>query len=578
MRTNFFFLIAAMLLTITIGCGGGGGGNPVVPPDGKTFSGCINLPVDTTGSIVLAGTETAMPNNNNFSINLNDGCTQAVFVVKNGNLLGAATVVNTSLTSQNITIDARSTAETLLLLTPFVAQNGVEMNNEVMGMIERLENLSQVESAVKNCLSNKGTVLDSNLDVTLKEAISNAITELFSDSFFRKTSDYDRGLQETFSGWNINPTSASGVSLRNVPEFFPNFSVNLFEVSNNRKRYVDVYDAETGEFEVGLKSVGFSTLYQPCTEKFRIGVIDTSSRKNVTLKVYGPGLGNLPSVGTKDFNRLIKPVVKSLVFDATLPAISIIFGLSGLGNTSPIDSLAELIIKDLGFLEGLSNYILSGNYFAASASVLFKTVDVLVKDAFANGGNSIIIKYLGTNIGFSLFEQALIPLKLFSVFLKGFDIALTIGAYTSSNAVDVFELTIKYDEPNNQQFSDSSMEPINNSGVRATIDVNPNSGECGTPVEITVIFTSGANLIDYIRVYSFGLDDVWNIANFESSANLIKINSSTWHQDGLQYNYGGPGVLRFYAIKSDGTALAVGDINKDGGGLTSPHWNDGVYD
>jgi len=223
---------------------------------------------------------------------------------------------------------------------------------------------------------------------------------------------------------------------------------------------------------------------------------------------------------------------------------------------------------------------LNGNYFAASASFLFKTIDVLIKDAFANGPNSIIMKYLGTNIGFTIFEQILIPIKLFSIFLKGMEISLAIGTYLTSNTVETFYLTNKLVEipDGEQEFSDGSMEPINNSGVEATIDVEPNSGDVGTPVDITVVFTSGANLINQIKVYSFGLDDVWDIANFESSANLIKINSSTWHQGDLQYNYGGPGVLRFYAIKSGGVAVAVGDVEKDGGGPAPSHWEDGVYD
>ena len=58
-------------------------------------------------------------------------------------------------------------------------------------------------------------------------------------------------------------------------------------------------------------------------------------------------------------------------------------------------------------------------------------------------------------------------------------------------------------DPSEPVVTDGVMEEINDSGVSANIDVEPNNGSAGTPIEIEVFFTSGANLVTDINMYSF---------------------------------------------------------------------------
>ena len=255
--------------------------------------------------------------------------------------------------------------------------------------------------------------------------------------------------------------------------------------------------------------------------------------------------------------------------------------MSSIGDTGPIEDLIEYILEDELFIGNISYQLMAGNYFGVGLSIFNKSIAVLINDAFANGPNSILIRYLGSNIGFSVLEQVLIPVKLIGLTLKAIDVGLAISAYVSSDAIVELVWTWKEEpipNPPKQEFSDGTMIPIGNSGIRANIDVNPNSGNIGTDVSITIDFTSGANKVERVELYSFGLNGDWSNYIEEYAVQLEKIDSDSWFDNELFWNTDNPIILRFYAIKSDGVAVAVGDVEKDGGGSAPPYWNDGIYD
>ncbi len=133
-------------------------------------------------------------------------------------------------------------------------------------------------------------------------------------------------------------------------------------------------------------------------------------------------------------------------------------------------------------------------------------------------------------------------------------------------------------------FTDGEMVPIYSSGVRATIDVEPNSGVEGTMVErITVTFTSGASKVKNVIIYSFSeVYSDWETPLYEWAFNLYmaKISASVWEvpSDVTYYTTGENAVLRFYAEANDGTMIAVGDIDYNGGGPAVSWREDGIGD
>ncbi|MFH1445497.1 MAG: hypothetical protein ABIF08_03390 [Nanoarchaeota archaeon] len=417
LRTLLLLLVALFI----IGCGGGGGENPVTPPpDGKTCIG-VDLPVDANDSTVFFGSGSApLGPNGSLRAKLNSNCTQAVFVFKGGNLLGAATVLDTA-NRDTITITPKATAETFVLLAPHNYKGTIERNKSAMNIIRSLSTISDFESAIRTNLENTGTIYGGSEPNNLfRDEFSNVLTELFSNEQFRQ------------AAWNIIPNNLSGLQIRDADE---TAELNDFEAINSRRRYVDVYDGDS--LLVSVKSMGFSSLYQTVKESFDV---DVAGRENITLTSYGPGVGNIPELGTEEINRLVTPTLKSAVFDVALPTVSIVFGLSGMGSENAAIEIVTRMLADGVFINSVVQGIYEEDYFNVTVSIVFKTVDILITDALENGVNSILIRYLGTETALTVFEWVLLPIKVISMTLKAIDLALAVVAYTTSNAVDEFYL------------------------------------------------------------------------------------------------------------------------------------------
>jgi uncharacterized protein YfaP (DUF2135 family) len=143
--------------------------------------------------------------------------------------------------------------------------------------------------------------------------------------------------------------------------------------------------------------------------------------------------------------------------------------------------------------------------------------------------------------------------------------------------VDVFTIRPVRDGSGSQllTMSNAKMYPVNNSGVTADIDVNPNTGVSGTPATVTIKFTNGADLVAGIRASSFSEVNGWNYPMPEPAVVLIKQDSSTWVSiPGLCYTDDRKMVTRFYATKIDDTVVAIGDVLKNGGGPAVPWENE----
>ena len=434
-------LFAAILVACRVLWGCSGGGAPTVPPsDGTRMTGLLDLPTDVSGSTVFAGTETASLDGTNFNIRLQPNCTQVVSVIKGGNLLGAAVVLNTGLV-QNIAITPRSTAEALLLLTPFVAQGTKDRNADMMAIIHDLPETQRLAVAISSDLTNLGEVADfGNPDSAFNNALSTALEALFKNDAYREA-----------SLWNIKPGAvSSGLQIKENEATGDNdFD---FIATNYARRYVDLY--ESGSRIAGLESAGLESNYLPVEQEFSLSPLFQRSR---TITAYGPGIYSVAPFPSEDFTKSLPPIMKSLVFDAVIPCINIIFGRSGLGHTDTVEGVVEVILNDQFFMDKVSSFIEDRDYFTVGVSVLFKAADFLAMDVITNGANSILAEYLGAYVAPNIAGNALLPLKLLGTGLKMANPNLSVKAYEECLTVKKFNLSLKQE---NIQFNPVDVSPL----------------------------------------------------------------------------------------------------------------------
>ena len=127
-------------------------------------------------------------------------------------------------------------------------------------------------------------------------------------------------------------------------------------------------------------------------------------------------------------------------------------------------------------------------------------------------------------------------------------------------------------------WSDGTMEGINGyteDDIQATIDINPNYGEFGTPVKVTITFSKGGHLIEAIHEYDFCEGNNFNpVYNFLMP--YIQTSANVWESLDGAVLFGNVCVGRFYGIASDGSKICVGDTDVNGGGPV-PDWDeDGI--
>ncbi|MBU0898502.1 MAG: hypothetical protein KJ613_01665 [Nanoarchaeota archaeon] len=466
---NLLFL--SMLFFFLIGCGGSGG---VAPPPGGNgdLNGQVNLPTNIEGASVFAGLETGIVSNNNFSLKTKPNRTQVIPCIHNGNLVGLSTILNTS-NETNVNMTPRSTAESLLLLVPFSAQGTMDRDTAVMNIIKSTPEVYLLENAVKNSISSKGFV-DPD-DAAFQQAFKNAVEAVGSE------------VSRQGYSWEINPNKSSGFEVLDI-------GAGKLEFVNYYKRHVDAYKKISGySIVASVTSIGLSGLYQPVHKQ--ISLTETS---DFEIVAYGPGIGNIPEIGSADFDRFLAPTIRSLIFDAILPSVNLIFGISGIDNFGVAENLVEMIMSDKGFIGGLLMKIGNEDYFGVAVSLMFKSVNVLVDDVVTNGPNSILVKYIGSNAAVSVLENVLLPLKVLGIALKALDVSLTVSAYVNSNAVEHFSLKPTVVIP-----SQDTTPPVwdNHVGIYDVLESNENliiSWGCATdekssPVEYLIYIDTDNN-------------------------------------------------------------------------------------
>ena len=109
--------------------------------------------------------------------------------------------------------------------------------------------------------------------------------------------------------------------------------------------------------------------------------------------------------------------------------------------------------------------------------------------------------------------------------------------------------------------------------IDAKIDAEPNEGPGGSKCTVTITFSEGGDLVQDIESYQ-----CVEAGTFHATPDVDpeKESPSVWKTSGILT--GVAGVVRYYALAADGSPIALGEIELNGG-ADVPHYDyDGVYD
>lgn len=112
--------------------------------------------------------------------------------------------------------------------------------------------------------------------------------------------------------------------------------------------------------------------------------------------------------------------------------------------------------------------------------------------------------------------------------------------------------------------SDGELKGINGWDVQASINVEPNQGQEGTAVAITIDFSRGGANVSSIEIEDNGGSNCWLARTWR---NIIdKVSDTRWEMPlGRLYLTGANATSRFIALNSAGTRVAIGDVFVNGG-------------
>jgi len=127
--------------------------------------------------------------------------------------------------------------------------------------------------------------------------------------------------------------------------------------------------------------------------------------------------------------------------------------------------------------------------------------------------------------------------------------------------------------------SDATLHGINgyDSVIAGDINVDPNSGDMGTPVTITITFTRGAQYVEGIEQYDFCAQNNYN-SFYNWTIEMQQTSDTRWRDAGGSVLTGNDCVMRYYAVNSDNMKVCFGDVRVNSPSTSSvPSWDeDGI--
>ncbi|MCH8028668.1 MAG: hypothetical protein IH874_01895 [Candidatus Dadabacteria bacterium] len=454
-----FFILMGVL---AVGCGGGGGDTDT-GVNSVSVSGSVDAPPGSNIIAVNSAIESSSISvDGSFTLELVEGSVQLVITTNSdGNPILMDIAVDAR-ENQQITLDAQSTSEALLYLSPGVAQNTPDDASTVLELIRSLPETTNLATILANKIAeNPNILVDLEGDPEIVQAISVALQAFvakITSEGFQSTSSRENaiGSLSVSRSATVNPLFASGLFV------FFNEETKELRVENGAKRYVDFYTVSrpTEQFLFGIDSVsvfgsGIDILLgelSGSTPQVRtsevITLSDFSTSTPFIIKAYGLGFRDAANVWgsatLEDIDRLYFPVSQTLVFDTVIPTISIILGVdvSQCGAEATF-SFLKIVNDNLKTSRVIENFINDGtvdNFIFESIGIVWESLSFsiftqIARDCFLSGFETLAFRLV------ELFT--LIPARI----TNGSEVIGAFAAIVGTRAIETFTISSSIPPP-----------------------------------------------------------------------------------------------------------------------------------
>jgi len=389
-RTNLIFLVVTLITSVMFigsGCGKKGSSSPI-----RTITGTITIPSGISGnfSALSSISRTTVQAGSPFSISVL-GKYPAIITINNDK--GNPVLLNVTNSGNTITIDASSTAVSLIYLSPGIAQNNFKDEQQVMDLIKGLPQTQALTNLLEKKLQLNSNILstvplDPDIVAGVNQAVDALINKIKSSGQVQTA-----GLLKTLA---VNPANASGLYLS-----FDSNSKTL-TAKNKVMRYVAIY---VGNDPNPLISMSHFSPYSCAVHSFLQdieGVLGMNSNNtncevdetaNVSdfdgspliVKAYGAGIANWDTAWenatTTDKERWIAPTARTMLEDIIDPIVS-----TAVGKDINFCAQAEIISIIQDTLNNYSTQIQNAYQTQGATGAMNVITQALVNVMYANNG------------------------------------------------------------------------------------------------------------------------------------------------------------------------------------------------
>ncbi len=472
-KTHFSHCLVLTLLVSLIfaySCGEREHSNPLDPDfhgktEGVPTTGMVRLPaaMGSSGFTIRAGLKQGALKNGAYSISLNENTVQAIMVMNRSDQPILMAINVTRQAASPDTLDARSTAESLVFLYPFICTSNIDEANELKSLIRSLPSFTALVQTIQTRLD-QGTFAITDSDPTLivtLEAVFSELTSALTGTSLRKFNKLN-----LLDGGTPNPDfEMNGIR---VIENTLNGSELSFKIANRAKRWLTVYiDKSTTGSEYTEESTAEDLIPSPDISVFSIVgqrnlmpsafskpiSTDVAGFKSVAVRCYGLGL--LPGTQNPPLERYIAPVTMTAVFDMLIPIFEVLSGASlsaelrGAPARHPfyklVEKIAEGILVDTAKKAQLIRWSHEGNIVEIVVDIAKSgLVTATENPAYIT---EILAQTVGGSIARSVVNNWLFPIRLVNAVFTAWNLGATIGSILATEAVTTFTFTTETAAP-----------------------------------------------------------------------------------------------------------------------------------
>jgi len=468
-------VIASFLATLSFSCSKK---KTTEPSDVMNSSGSIGIYAQTnTGGLqLMAGLNEGTIQNGDFQVNLNPDVVQLLQVLDSSHNPILLKVASTDNGSQNIEIDAESTAEALLYMSPMFVTSDRDEYSLLISEIHALSSFTSLVGVIQQQLNANALSLDeSNAD--LASALNLAYEELMlnlADSKLNNLRDYYP--QMAVNGLELIDVDEEGDDIR-------------FRMKNYAKRWISVYIdksldgtstemATSRECLIPSTDISIWSILQGLTghgffETSDEIVVQKGNYSKIEVNAYGLGINNMAfsELTDQEQDRVLLPAIYTSVFDIALPLVEVIIGvnftaeLRGRPNSTPIVALINtinVVLASGSNLEGIADAWATGSV----TRVIMPIVNVALS-TIINNPRYIrdIVNSCGHSFAASAFDHVFAPLRIIKLVINATNLLYGIASVIATEAITTFNFDIEAPATNDLTIHGVVLDATNNSPI-----------------------------------------------------------------------------------------------------------------